>query len=44
MFQILIVEDDKDIQELLQNYLENTGYQTRVASDGESALDMFHEI
>ena len=27
MLRILVVEDDFDIQELLQNYLENEGYQ-----------------
>lgn len=43
MLQILVVEDDQDIQELLQNYLENEGYQVVVASDGEEAIDMFHK-
>ena len=43
MLQILVVEDDQDIQELLQNYLENEGYQVVVASDGEEAIDVFHE-
>jgi len=43
MIQILVVEDDQDIQELLQNYLENEGYQVVVASDGEEAIDVFHK-
>ena len=43
MSQILIVEDDFDIQELLQNYLENAGYQTITAGDGELALELFHQ-
>lgn len=42
MGHILIVEDDFDIQELLQNYLETAGYKTIVASDGEIALTLFH--
>ena len=42
MSTILIVEDDFDIQELLQNYLENAGYQTLVAGDGETAVNQFH--
>ncbi|MDE7243520.1 MAG: response regulator [Oscillospiraceae bacterium] len=43
MAHILIVEDDFDIQELLQNYLENEGYQVTIASDGEEALEKFHQ-
>lgn len=43
MAHILIVEDDFDIQELLQNYLENEGYQVTIASDGEEALEEFHK-
>lgn len=43
MAHILIVEDDFDIQELLQNYLENEGYQVAIASDGEEALEKFHQ-
>jgi len=42
MAKILVVEDEFDIQELLQNYLENEGYQVVTASDGEQALEMFH--
>ena len=43
MFQILVVEDEYDIRELLQNYLENEGYQVVTASDGEQALDVFRQ-
>ena len=35
MVKILVVEDEYDIRELLQNYLENEGYQVVTASDGE---------
>ena len=31
---ILIVEDDPNISELVQMYLEKEGYNTRIASDG----------
>ena len=31
---VLIVEDDRNIQELLQMYLEKEGYAVSVASDG----------
>lgn len=34
MFRILIVEDEPDIGELLQNYLEHAGHVTRLAQEG----------
>lgn len=43
MLKILVVEDDYDIHELLQNYLEHEGYQVVVAEDGEAAIDLFHQ-
>lgn len=43
MLKILVVEDDYDIHELLQNYLEHEGYQIVVAEDGEAAIDLFHQ-
>ena len=42
MLRILIVEDDPDIQELLQAYLSEEGYETIPALDGEEALEKFH--
>ncbi|MFD1178198.1 response regulator transcription factor [Paenibacillus puldeungensis] len=42
MRQILIVEDDADIQELLQNFLESAGYGTVAALDGIAAIEQFH--
>ncbi len=41
MASILIVDDEKSITELERLYLENEGYQTRVAHDGEAALAAF---
>ena len=41
MVKILVVEDEYDIRELLQNYLENEGYQVNTASDGEQAIEVF---
>ena len=41
MIRVLIVEDDRDIQELLQAYLAEEGYDTALASDGEEALKQF---
>ncbi len=44
MRTILVAEDDFDIRELLQNYLENEGYQVILAADGEEALEQFHQV
>lgn len=38
--RVLIVEDDDDIAQVLQRSLRMEGYETRIASDGEQALDM----
>ena len=43
MKHLLVVEDEFDIQELLQNYLEHAGYQVSVAEDGVQALELFHK-
>ena len=41
---VLIVEDDKNIQELLQMYLEKEGYAVTVANDGGQGLAKFRAI
>ena len=41
---VLIVEDDKNIQELLQLYLEKEGYAVTVAADGGQGLAKFRAI
>ena len=41
MQKILVVEDDFDIQELLQNFIQEAGYEVMTASDGIEAMDMF---
>ena len=41
MRKILIVEDEPDIQELLNAYLRDAGYETVLAGDGVEALDAF---
>jgi signal transduction histidine kinase/CheY-like chemotaxis protein len=39
---LLLVEDDPSAVRLLREYVERSGYQLRVAGDGESALEMAH--
>ena len=41
---VLIVEDDKNIQELLQMYLEKEGYAVTTANDGGQGLTKFRAI
>ena len=41
---VLIVEDDKNIRELLQMYLEKEGYAVTVAGDGGQGLTKFRSI
>jgi len=41
---VLIVEDDKNIRELLQLYLEKEGYAVTVAEDGAQGLSKFRAI
>ncbi len=43
-FQVLVVEDDKKMNEILVDYLESDGYQVYSARDGVEALNLFdHE-
>ena len=41
---VLVVEDDKNIAELLQMYLEKEGYAVTVAADGGQGLSKFRAI
>ena len=41
---VLIVEDDKNIRELLQMYLEKEGYAVTTAGDGSQGLTKFRSI
>ena len=41
---VLVVEDDKNISDLLQMYLEKEGYAVTTASDGEQGLAKFRSI
>jgi DNA-binding response OmpR family regulator len=43
-FRVLVVEDDKKMNEILVDYLESDGYQVYSARDGVEALNLFdHE-
>jgi DNA-binding response OmpR family regulator len=41
---VLVVEDDDDIAQVLQRSLRLEGYETRIAGDGEAALDSAAEF
>lgn len=41
--KILVIEDDRDIEELLQFFLEDNGYQVAVARDGLEGIASFQE-
>lgn len=41
MQKLLVVEDDLDIQELLQNFLQEAGYRVTAANDGVEAVSPF---
>ena len=37
---VLVVEDEKDVRDLLQSFLNATGYQVIMASSGEEAIEL----
>ena len=41
---VLVIEDDKNIQELLQLYLEKEGYAVTVAADGGQGLTKYPNL
>ena len=41
---VLVIEDDPNIRELLQLYLEKEGYAVTLAADGGQGLETFHAI
>ncbi len=41
---ILVVEDDKNISDLIRMYLEKEGFEVRLASDGGKAVEEFKRI
>lgn len=41
--KVLIIDDDKNICELLRMYIEKEGYITAIANDGKQALSLFND-
>ena len=41
---VLVIEDDRNIAELLQMYLEKEGYRVTLAFDGGQGLSIFHSL
>ncbi len=41
--EILVIEDDRSIQELIRLYLERDGFEIRLASDGNEGLESVYE-
>lgn len=41
MFKILVIEDDKDISELLKFFLEDNGYSVRIADNGIEGIEIY---
>src|SRR3990167_5107882 len=41
--QILILDDDKDVADIVRDTLEYEGFQVRLASDGEQALQFIQK-
>jgi len=41
-YKILVVDDEREIAELIRDYLKATGYEVVTASNGEEGLDRFH--
>ena len=41
---VLVVEDDKNIADLLELYLQKEGYDVAVAADGGQGLEKFHSL
>lgn len=41
--KIVVVDDEREITELVRDYLENEGYEVSIAFDGEQGLAQYHE-
>lgn len=43
MMRILVVEDERDLQEMLCAFLRDAGYLVQAAGDGVAAIELFHK-
>lgn len=43
-YRILIVEDERELAEILRDYLEVEGYEVAMALDGEAGLELFRKV
>lgn len=43
-YNILLVEDEKNIRDVIKAYLDKEGYNVTTAADGENALDLFNTL
>ena len=41
--KVLLMEDDAQLSEIIKEYLEENGYDVKLATDGEEAFDMAYE-
>jgi two-component system NtrC family sensor kinase len=41
--KLLLVEDDKDVRDIIKSLLEEFGYEVLVANDGKAALEIFRD-
>ncbi|MGM0641231.1 MAG: response regulator transcription factor [Thermotogota bacterium] len=44
MYKVLIVEDDKSISRLLELELKHEGYDTKIANDGDEAINFYEDF
>lgn len=43
MTRILLVDDDKDVRDVLHSILESSGYDVTAAADGSQAVELFSQ-
>ena len=41
--RVLVVDDDKNICEIVRLYLDKEGFEVVIANDGQTAIDLFKQ-